>query len=153
MVTDFFGVLLQELSRLMGISELRPDRNNSCLINMQKGYKVQLEVDSSGRYLIIGCDLGEVPTGRYRETIFMEALKINGMPSVLNGHLAYSKKLNHLILFEMLDLTNINGDKVFAVMTPFLEKAAVWKDAITRGEIPVMPAQASTMSHMPFGMR
>lgn len=152
MVTDFFGSLLQEFGRLIELPDLHPDRNNTCLIKLKSGISVQLEVDDSGRYLIVGSDLGDVPAGRFRETLFTEALKINGMPSAQNGRLAFSKKLNHLILFEMLDLSNLNGEKIANVFKPFTEKALLWKDALVRGEIPVHDPTTTGLPGL-FGMK
>jgi len=154
MASDFFGVLLQELGQTMDLPNLHPDRNNSCLIKLKKGISIRLEVDASGQYLILGSDLGDVPSGRYRETLFVAALKSNGLSAVHNGVFAYSRKLNHLIIFEMLALSGLNVDRLITVMTPFIEKAVIWKNALVKEEIPVIIAEAT--SHSPsglFGMR
>jgi hypothetical protein len=138
MVTDLFGTLLQELGPLLEIPTLHPDRQNSCLIRLKGGLNIQLELDRMGQFFIMGSDLGTVPPGKYRENLFREALKANGMPQPLNGILAYSQKTEHLILFEKMHVKDLNGDKIMAVLTPFCEKARVWRDALARGDIPAL---------------
>lgn len=136
MVTDLLGSLLQELSRIIGASNLQPDSNNVCLIRFKGNIEVQLELDRSNLHFLLTCDLGSVPIGRYRETIFLEALKSNGLPPPHHGVFAYSKQADHLILFQMLALKDLTGAKIGDALAPFLEKARVWKSAIEKGEIP-----------------
>ena len=40
MVMNLFEGLLEELARALQIGELKPDSNNSCLIQMPKGAKI-----------------------------------------------------------------------------------------------------------------
>jgi Tir chaperone protein (CesT) family len=151
MVTDFFGVFLQELGSTLEIKDLRPDSNNSCLISLKNGVQIQLELDRSRQFLVIGSDLGAVPPGRYRENLFREALKTNGMPYPLYGILSYSKKTDHLILFHKSPIGEINGEKIASFITLFAEKALVWKNAVSSNEIPVM-AQTDTSRKSSGGM-
>lgn len=152
MVTDLFGSLLQELSPILKVKDLHPDQNNSCLIRLKNGIKIQLEIDLSGQFLLIGCNLGDLPRGRYRENILREALKANDMPPPLHGILAFSEKTQHLILFTKTPATKTSGEKIAAEIAPFVEKAAIWIDALKRGEIPVITQPLPSGSAM-FGMR
>lgn len=155
MVTDLFGGILQELGRILEIADLHPDRNNSCLIKLKSGMQVQLEIDPSGRFLIVGTDLGEMPPGKYRENFFREALKANALPYPNIGIFAYSRRNNHLIFFDRLFLPEINGEKIAAFITPFSEKAALWGENLTRGDVPVASqyTTASSRSGGMFGLR
>lgn len=140
MVTNALGVILQELgkSSLIPISDLHPDRNNSCLIKLRGGVEVQIEPDKSGENLLIGCDLGDLPGGRYRENLFREALKSNGQSHPRYGTFAYSKRTDHLILYETLNMQDLTGDKVAEFLVKFVEKALVWKNAMKNGDIPTI---------------
>lgn len=155
MVTDLFGTILQELAHSMEIADLHPDRNNSCLIRLKNDLQIQLELDRSGEFMIIGSDLGDVPPGKYREVLFREALKANGMQTPLNGILAYSQKSNHLVIYEKLHIKDLNGEKIAAAITPFSEKANAWKDALARGEVPALNQVYSSESRSSgmFGLR
>lgn len=153
METNFYHSLLQELGQVLQLPNLQADSNNTCMIKFKGDIKVQLELDRSDQFLIIGMDLDSVPIGRYRETLFTEALKANGMAYPRYGTFAFSKQADHLVLFEMLSLRDLNGQKIAEFLTPFLEKARLWKEAIAKGEIPLIP----TATHAPptgvFGLR
>lgn len=154
MVTDMLGALLKELGPTLQIPDLHTDRNNTCLIKLKNGIQIQLEIDRSGRFLILGADLGVVPPGKYRENLFREALKANDLPHPTHGTLAYSKKSDCLVLFEKIPTTDLTGEKIAAEILPFSEKAIQWKDAIQRNEIPtVNQAFTSQQSSGMFGLR
>jgi hypothetical protein len=155
MVTDMFGALLQELGSLLEATDLHPDRNNTCLIRLKSGLEIQLEIDRSGEFLILGADLGSVPPGKYRENLFRESLKANNLPYPLHGVLAYSRKSDHLVLFEKLYIKELNGEKIAAEITPFADKAMVWKNAVAQSDIPVINQAytSTTRSAGMFGLR
>ena len=91
MITDKFDNLIQELGTVLKI-KLKPDKNNACLLRFKNGMQIQLEADSRSEKLILASDLGQIPQGRFRENIFREALKANGLPPPRNGIFAYGKK-------------------------------------------------------------
>ena len=154
MVTDLFGALLQELGSSIEIKNLHPDKNYSCLIRFKGGLEVQVELDHSGQFLILGADLGTSPPGKYRENLFKEALKANDQPPPLYGILAYSKKSDHLVLFERINIKDLTGEKIAAEIIPFTEKATLWAQAVKNGEIPVINQHSSSPSSGGmFGLR
>lgn len=136
METNVYSALLQELGKILQLPNLHPDANNTCMVKFKGDIKVQIELDKSNQFLIIGTDLDSIPAGRYRETLFTEALKANGMPPPHYGNFAYSKQADHLVLFDMLHVTDLTGQKVADFLTLFLEKARIWKEAIAKGEVP-----------------
>lgn len=138
MVKDMFGTLLEDLGKLIKVEKLEPDQNNSCLISFTNGVKVQLEIDHARNLLIIGCDLGSIPPGRYRETIFREALKSNGLPPPRHGNFAFSKRQDHLVMSEELPMKDIHPDQIHQLLEPFLTKAKEWQEAILRGDTPTI---------------
>jgi hypothetical protein len=153
MVTDMFGAILQELGHSLEISGLHPDQNHSCLIHFKNGLEIQLEIDRSGQFMVLGADLGAIPPGKYRENLFREALKANDMPHPTHGTLAYSKKSDHLILFERINVHELNGEKVAAEITPFSEKATLWSEALKNGEVPSVNQLTTSRSAGMFGLR
>lgn len=150
MVKNLFEALLDEVGHSLKINDLHPDRNHTCLISMPNGIKVQLEMHSRSQEFVIGADLGQIPPGRYRENLFLEALRANGMANHV-GVLAYSAKTDHLILFQTIHLKDLTGERIASDMTPFLEKAQLWKEAMEKGEIPVVATMKTSMGM--FGLR
>ena len=152
MVRDLFETLLEETGQAMGIT-LRPDRNNSCLIKLPSGVKIQIEMDKKDDFLILGCNLGTAPAGKYRENLFRQALKTNELLPNQCGIFAYSPKTDHLILFQKLPLNDLNGQKIFAAITPLIDKAALWIEAIAHNDVPPLEQSTSTQSSGMFGLR
>ncbi len=137
MVSNLFESLLQELGKAMSIPNLTADSNNSCLIAFESGIEVQIEPYERDEYLLLVIDLGQVPSGRYREDVFKEALKSNGLPNPRFGTFAYSEQSDHLLLFDMLSLRELNGEKIATALEPLIEKAQRWKESLERGDIPL----------------
>ena len=135
MVTDKFGMLLQELGTIYKV-KLAPDKNNACLLRFNNGIEVQIELNSNEQYLVLVSMLGEISQGRFRENIFREALKSNGLPPPRNGIFAYSKKGEALVLCDMLLLDEFNGMKLADYLQTFTQKAELWKKSIASGEVP-----------------
>lgn len=154
MISDFFGTLLNELSKttLIPIPGLRADRNNSCLIQLKADFQIQMELDASGDNLVIGCDIGEPPDGRFKQDLFREALKFNGLPAPRVGVFAYSTKTKHIVFFRMLPTKDLTGEKVASVLIDFVDKAMAWKKAISANEIPVVSGVYTSQAGM-FGLR
>lgn len=154
MVTDLLGALLQELAKALKIAALSPDSNNSCLVKLASGLQIQIELDRTGEFLILGSDLGEVPPGKYRENLFKEALKANDADHPIHGILAFSKKTEHLVLFEKISIKDLNGAAIAEEIAPFAEKGLMWENAIKRGEIPVITGiRTSDKASGMFGLR
>lgn len=155
MITGIFESILQELGELIKIKDLKPDSNNSCVIKFKNGLEIQIEPDAKGEFLIIGSVLGTVHAGRFRESIFKEALRANGMPYPVYGFFSYSTKTNNLLLSDKIHFKDLNGTKVYEFIQPFSEKAFNWKESINRGEIPslVTSYSGNTTHAGMFGMK
>lgn len=144
MVSDIFGTLLEDIGKKFGDITLRPDKNNSCLIKLKGGTEIQLEMDHSGQFLVMGCKLGEIPPGRYRENLLKEALKANNLPYPLHGVLAYSQKGNTLILYQKLIVNDQIASTVASEIPEFAEKAKVWLTAIQQSNLPTINLTEAT---------
>lgn len=144
MIIDNFGMLLQELATILKIDPLIPDSHNTCLVRFKEGVNVQLEPDKGGVNLLIGAQLGTVPPGRYREDIYREALRANGLPLPRVGTLAYSRQADALVLFELMPLKDLTGTKLADFLQSFLAKALIWQEALIKGEVPVIDSTYAT---------
>lgn len=130
---DKFEELLKELSPLIG-TDLVPDKLSTCLLVFENSAKIQLELDRSGDNLLIGSSLGEVPPGKYREQLLIEALKSNKAPH--HGILAFSLKKQTLILFLKLPFDGVGATNLFTLLQEMSKKAEIWQTALQRGALP-----------------
>ncbi len=135
MIQEIFGSLLEELGTIMKM-KLAPDRNNNCLIKYPNGLRVQMDYDTGTESILIVADLGVPAPGRYRENLFKEALKANGLPPPHPGVFAYSKKADSLVLYTSVSIIDCTGQKLSEVLGPLIQRAELWRNAMGRGEIP-----------------
>lgn len=133
MITDKFEIILKDLSQHLNIN-LRPDEHHSCLIVLEDKLKIQLELDPTETHLVLGCILGEVPSGKFREEVLFQALKENGKRYPRLGTFAFSRKLNSLVLFEMLLTDAHPTETILTILTPFIRKAKAWSEALAQGQ-------------------
>jgi len=113
---------------------------------------VQMELDARGENVRIGCSLGEPPQGRYRENVMREALKANGLPPPQKGIFAFGKKTESLLLYDELPLNDLSGDKLAEYLSGFILKAELWREAITRGEVPSFMGTEATFTGKAGGL-
>jgi hypothetical protein len=146
MIGDRFVHLLEELGTTLKV-KLQPDKNNACFLKFNNGIEVQIETTHQGQQIIIATDLGQISQGRFRENVFREALKSNGLPPPRNGIFAYSKKNESLVLYDWLFIENITGHTLAEYLQRFTQKALLWKGTIARGEVP-----SFTESELSFGV-
>jgi len=153
MITNEFGALLEELGKALDIPNLVPDENDSCLLKIEGNILIQIEMEKSGEFLLMGIDLGEIPLGRYREDLFESALKSNSKPPPLLGVFGFSKKQEHLVLFDKLYTKNLHGERIADHLALMIKKVKVWKEAIEHSEVPVMD-EITTSDHISiFGLK
>jgi len=145
MVTDRMGILFEEFGKKINVT-ITPEQNGGCRIRFKSGVEVQIETSADGRSLMIGCELGSMPPGRYRENVFREALRANGLPLPRNGVFGFAKPKDSLYLCDQIALDELSGDRLFEFMQPFLQKAEIWRDALSRGEVPSYTASETSYS-------
>ena len=141
--------LLHDLGAILEI-HLKPDPNQSCKLEMN-GVTFQIDLDSLSDDLLIGCNLGRIMPGPYREGLFKQALKVNGLTRIPRGNLAFTSKNDCLILFQFLSFGAINGENLYQFLLLFVDHAKIWIDSLTRGEIPALEEDTSRGQGM-FGL-
>lgn len=140
---EILTTILEELSKqeVFPASALNPNRHGTCAIPLPDGGLLQIELDAKEENLLIITILGTVTAGRYRENLFREALKANGLPHPRHGTLAFGTQTEHLILFESMPLP-VTGGMVGSFLPAFVEKASIWREAVGTGSVPqVAPVQ------------
>jgi Tir chaperone protein (CesT) family len=153
MITNPLEALLDELGKALDIPNLAPDEHETCLLRIEGNINIQIELDKDEHYLLVVCDLGEIPLGRYRQDLMEVALKMNSLPPPLYGEFAYSNKAGHFLIFDKLWMDRLSGDQLAELIHLFREKAIVWKEAIEHNEVPVI-SEITTSDHVGiFGLK
>jgi Tir chaperone protein (CesT) family len=151
MVSSQFESILKDFESFFQC-QLQPDANDSCLVKLASGLKVQIEMNSLG-FLIVGCRLGALQMGRFRERVIQESLKANEINAPSTGIFGYSHKSQQLILFLSIDPKGVSSDKISTLIEPFVAKAQLWSDALSKGETPPLSVMASPLSPSFFGIK
>lgn len=135
---DRFAAILYDLGKEIGV-DLYPDEKRICQLNFEEKLHLQIQYDEAKEQITLVSFLAEVPAGKYRETVFKEALKSNAeYPRV--GTLAYSGRNNQLTLFAYFSGREHSMEKLFLLLKAFIEKGIAWKEAIEQGkELPKKP--------------
>jgi len=149
MALEALKSLLEDLGRmaLFPLAAMRPNQQGTCAVPLPDGSVVKMELDEREQNFLIVTVVGNVPTGRYRENLFREALKANGKSHPRYGTFAFSSKTEHFLLFESLGLKDLTSAQVAEYFPHFLEKAALWRQAVNFGNVPVKSSAPSI-----FGM-
>jgi hypothetical protein len=132
---DVFAQILNDVGQHFGAT-LIPDANHSCLVWIRDVIQIQLELDRTQRYFIVGANVGELPPGKFRELFLKEALRANGAPYPRVGTFAFSIRKNALLLFETFPLQTLNTNILIEFLPIFVDKAITWQDAIKNGQPP-----------------
>lgn len=120
------------------------DENNSCVVKMASGLKVQIELN---RYeqLLIGCRLGQ-PSGPYKQQLLLKALEFHTLFPPGSGLFGLSTTSQQLIFFLLKDPQEIQKEQISDWLTPFLETAKSWKEAIDGAILPNIEAPPKAFS-------
>ena len=134
MVNSQFGAILKEFETFFNCN-LEPDENDSCMINMGIGISVQIELDRYG-FIVLGCRLGSVPMGSFRNDLVKKALISNDTTLPSTGIIGFSQKSSQFILYSKISPNTLTPAQILALLPPFAEKAKLWTECITKGELP-----------------
>lgn len=153
MVVDIFDSLLKELGAILKIEDLHLDDVGTCLIKFDTGLLVNVEPFRKGDFMLITTQIGEIPRGRFREDVFREALKSNGQSNIgEHGIFAWGEQSNQLILFGLLSMRDLNGERIVNYLMPYMQKALIWKSTIESGNVPLADTMRTTRIAGPVGM-
>ncbi|QLH35481.1 MAG: CesT family type III secretion system chaperone [Parachlamydiaceae bacterium] len=141
-----FESLLKELGEKLGLPNLESTRENNITLTLKGKNEVVLQKHNTEPLIIISFEIAELPASRYRENIFREALKFNGLNQLHAGVFAFSKKTQKFFLFDMLPLNDTSVEQVQQVINTLAEKAALWRESINRGEIPTLTSSSQARS-------
>src|SRR5581483_6912627 len=125
MITQF-EELLHSLGQIFRLS-LHIDHSHACTIQIHEAIRIQLQLDIAQENLWLFSKLIEIPPGKFRENVFRETLKANGLPDPRIATFGYLANTNHLILFQKYPLAILNGERLAGLIGAFLEMAETWR--------------------------
>ncbi len=129
---SYFKNIIEELSREIDLP-LHLHRSDSISLNINNQLQVALEEREN--QLLVATFISELPPGKFREELFIAALKENQI-SVDRGILSYSNRNNQLALFSYLRFEEWNGSSLADFLEKFIEKALLWKRGVETGSFP-----------------
>jgi hypothetical protein len=150
MVTDRFGVLLEELGTAMNL-KLSPDKFSSCVIRLPSKLDVAIKTSPSGEDILILIELGAPGSGPFRANILKEALMANAQTEARKGIFCYGEKKDQLLLYKSIPIYDLTGQQLFDILSDLSETARYWKECLSRGELPQRYAPRSGQNI--FGLR
>lgn len=155
MISSAYEAILQELGTSMKIEGIKPDSNNSCLLELKEGVYVQIEPDETADWLIMGTKLGNIPPGSYRTQLSKAALQTNALQPAPLGVFAWSEAADVLVLFTKIPVKHLDGIKLHEILTKFHAKALIWKKAIEENKVPMVESETNKIiaSRGLFGLR
>jgi hypothetical protein len=156
MATDRFSALLEELGSAIKM-KLAPDAHNACLIRYPDKLGVRMDPDQTGEFLYILIEIEKPGEGRYRESVMREALRANGLPPPRKGIFCFNLNKNLLMLFDQIPFEELTGLQLAEIIEGMSQKARLWRDSISRGEVPAYDMgespKAASRSEGMFGIR
>ncbi|HEU64899.1 MAG: hypothetical protein KR126chlam4_01139 [Candidatus Anoxychlamydiales bacterium] len=132
-----FQELLLDLSEKLELDlDLHVDKNRACSI-LFEDVEVQLELDGSSENLIVFTSIAEIPAGKYREKVLLDALKANNeFPYI--AIFAYFEIDASLSMHNFLDFATLNADILSSYLATFVELAQKYKKAVERGQTSIL---------------
>lgn len=112
---------------------LTPDNDKICTLKIDDKLIMQLELDESESYILLGSFICDIPPGKFRENVFVNTLKANGQIP-LDSIFAFNEPTAKLALFSYIPLATVNLISLKSRLETFIDKAIKWKDAIEGGQ-------------------
>jgi hypothetical protein len=132
-MTGEFDDLIQQLGSHFELP-LHTDRFGAVSLLIPPSLVVQIQLDTSQENVFLFSKLAAIAPGKFRENVLQEALRANGRPDPLPGHLAYVSSVNQLALCHSFPLRILNGERLSSLLGAFVEMALLWKTAIHQGQ-------------------
>ncbi len=150
-MTDRFEELISELGKYLDL-DLHTDHNHACRLRIRDRVDIQLQMDAAQENLLMVSFATEIPPGKFRENVLLEALKANGLPEPSHATLSYLSQNNHLVLHRIFPLNLLNAERLAGLFGEFLEQVESWKQAIESGQSAPVSVSRDLPSK-PFGLR
>lgn len=124
-----FQTFLDRLGEIMETS-IKADLQNSCTLRINDDLDVQLELDRVGEYLTVGIDILFLEMGPFRNDVFFNAMKANGVPQQRYGTLSFVEKTGHFFIHHQFFFPSLEVENFYHSLSEITYRAHIWKKAI-----------------------
>src|SRR5688572_27977472 len=107
-MVDPFEELLLQCSAALGM-HLRVDHNRACALRVREEWDLQIQLDETQEFVLLGANILFLPPGRFRENVLVESLKANDQIDPLPAILGYRLSGNRLVAFQRYRLGSLDG--------------------------------------------
>jgi len=123
-----FSELIYQLAEELEI-ELQEDAKGGCTLLFQEKIPVQMELSNDETELIILAFACDLPPGKFREKVLLEALKINDRYPRF-ASLGFLDKTNQLTLYHHAPYEGLTGKKLASLLAEIIDLSMLWNKAI-----------------------
>jgi hypothetical protein len=138
MSLTIFEKLLIDLGEALS-TPLHLDEHNTCAILINEVFRVQLELDKSEEFVIMGGMIASLPPGSYRISTLKEALKSNDKENIKRGILSYIPSNQNLFIHKKCPIVGLSAEDLLEKLVHLCEKGMEWKTAIESGKTAPSP--------------
>ena len=113
---------------------LTAEKGILCKLQIDEKLSLYLQYDEANDLLLIGCLVGEIPPGKFRENVLKEALKQNAYyPRIAN--LCYTEKGNKLAFYTHKSFERIDAQTASHLIESYIAYGMSWHTAIQTGNL------------------
>jgi hypothetical protein len=129
------------------------NKENAICLKIDNHLILQIEQDIYDNNFIFLAYIYELLPGKFREDVFISALKANNFPA-MNGTLGYFREENYLTFHKFIP-SDTPKDKIIDNLSEVIYIAENWKKALDRGRTAPDDITPNTKNEIskPFGLR
>jgi len=147
-----FDELVKYLSEQLDI-ELEPETDDNITIEIDDQFRIQLEMDRGNQCLFIIAFIQDLYPGKFRENVFLHALKANHLPE-RSGSFGFYYEENKITFHRFFPSLDLNGEVILSFLTEIIYVAKSWRAAFDNGR-PGPDEAITNKDHAskPFGLK
>jgi len=147
-----FDDLIEHLSEDLNTS-LVPDQEQTVSILIDDHLRLQIEMDDQDKRFFFLIYIYELPAGKFRENVFISALRANHLP-IRIGELGFFSEENYFTFHKFLS-NDTPKEEITETLNEVIYVAEKWKKALDSGrsEPDDMFLRANNPPPEPFGLR
>jgi hypothetical protein len=136
-MSEFYKVIINELNALWGAEPIE-NMENTFVVTTNNGMQIFIELYGEPEYMLIGCNICELPENVTRSLWLKEALRWNGDRNSGEGVFSYNSDSGMLALHLFMQLDTLDAQQLNEKIWLIDDKAKIWSDAFQSGHPPIL---------------